>query len=185
MAGVDVHAGRGGTTAYAVAVLLDATSLDLLESVQLTLPLTFPYRTGLLSFREAPAVIAVLAQLSTRPDIVMVDGQGRAHPRRLGIASHIGVLTGLSTIGVAKSRLVGRHEEPGPITGDATPLEVAGDIVGAVLRTRARSRPLYISVGHRISLATAVRVVVAACRGFRLPEPTRMADRLSRAHPAN
>jgi deoxyribonuclease V len=110
-----------------------------------------------------------------RPDAVMCDGQGLAHPRRLGIASHLGLWLGLPTIGCGKSRLTGQHDEPGPIAGDTAPLLDGDEVIGSVVRTKARTRPLYVSPGHRIDLASSVRLVLEACRGYRLPEPTRQA----------
>jgi len=182
VAGIDVHFSRDGKIAFAAAVRLDARTLELEESVQAALPATFPYRTGFLSFREVPVALAALRLLGSSPDLVMVDGQGLAHPRRCGFACHLGVLLDLPTIGVAKSRLLGSFAEPGPEAGDWTPLEDKGEIVGAVLRTKPGCRPLFVSIGHRIDLPTAVGLVEASVVRHRLPEPSRLADRLSRAH---
>ena len=182
IAGIDVHFSRDGRTAFAAAVELDARTLELRESALAVLPVTFPYRTGFLSFREVPVAQAALRLLRDVPDLVMVDGQGLAHPRRFGLACHLGVLLDLPTVGVAKSRLLGRFAEPGPLPGDWTPLEDKGEIVGAVLRSKAGCRPLFVSIGHKIDLATAVFLVQAGVARHRLPEPTRQADRLSRAH---
>lgn len=182
LGGLDVHYDPTRGLAFAAAVLLDAGTLELVESALVAAPVRFPYRTGLLSFREAPVGLMALARLSRPPDMLFVDGQGRAHPRRFGLACHLGVLADLPTIGVAKSRLTGRHEEPGTQAGSRMPLEANGEIIGAVLRTRDAGRPLYVSVGHRITLATAIELTTAATRGYRLPEPIRHADRLSRAH---
>ncbi len=182
IAGVDVHFSRDGAMAYAAAVRLDAATPGLAESALVAMPAAFPYRTGFLSFREVPAAMAALALLGRRPDLVMVDGQGRAHPRRIGFASHLGLLIGLPTIGVAKSRLLGRFAEPGPEAGARTPLEDKGEIVGAVVRSKAGCRPLFVSVGHLVDLETAVAWVLGTVERHRLPEPTRLADRLSRAH---
>jgi deoxyribonuclease V len=145
-----------------------------------TLMARFPYVPGYLSFREIPAVLAVLERLSVRPDLVLCDGQGIAHPRRFGLASHIGVLTGLPTVGVAKSRLVGTHGEPGRERGDWVPLMDKDEIIGAVLRTRAGVKPIYVSIGHRVALETAIAFVLACTTRYRLPETTRAADRLSK-----
>ena len=180
IAGVDVHYDRSRGLAVAAAVRLDGEAA-LAESALGLRPVTFPYVPGLLAFREAPAALEALAVLGAL-DLLFVDGHGLAHPRRFGIACHLGVLLDLPTVGVAKSRLVGEHEEPGPEPGAAVPLVDRGEVVGMVLRTRARVRPVYVSVGHRISLERAVELTLAFCRGFRLPEPTRLADRLSRAH---
>lgn len=182
IAGIDVHFSRDGRTAFAAAVRLDARTLDLEESALAARPVTFPYRTGFLSFREVPVALAALRLLRETPDLVMVDGQGLAHPRRFGLACHLGVLLDLPTIGVAKSRLLGRFAEPGPRPGDWTPLEDKAEIVGAVLRTRSDCRPLFVSIGHRIDLEPAVALVRATVARHRLPEPTRLADLLSRVH---
>ena len=177
-----MHFSRDGQTAFAAAVLLDAAGLDILESAQAALPVSFPYRSGYLSFREVPVALAALALLREAPDLVMVDGQGRAHPRRLGLASHLGVLTGWPTIGVARSRLPGRYAEPGPEAGAVSPLEDKGEIVGAVVRSKLNCRPLFVSVGHRIDLEAAVAWTLRTTKRHRQPEPTRLADTLSRAH---
>ena len=142
-------------------------------------PTELPYIPGLLSFRELPAILAALQRLPTPPDLVLCDGQGRAHPRRFGIACHLGVTTGLATIGVGKSRLCGQHGEPGPRKGSAVDLVDGEEVVGRVLRSRDRVRPLDISVGHRVSLQTAVDLVLDCTPRYRLPEPVRRADRLA------
>jgi deoxyribonuclease V len=183
IAGVDVHYAPRLGLAWAAVAVLDAASLDLVESALASVPVSFPYIPGYLSFRETPAVLAALPLLSERPDLLMVDGQGLAHPRRFGIACHIGLLVDIPTIGVAKSRLVGAYEEPAPERGGASPLTVRGQRIGTVLRTRDGVNPLFVSVGHRIGLEAATDLVLATTRGRRLPEPTRIADLLSRAHP--
>jgi deoxyribonuclease V len=182
IAGVDCHYDKERGLAYAAVALIDAASGELLESVLAAGPLSFPYVPGLLSFREVPVALKALACLSRPPDLLMVDGQGRAHPRRIGLASHLGVMADLPSIGVAKSRLIGSHEEPPPEPGGLAPLEDKGEIIGAVLRSKQNVRPLFISVGHRVTLATSVRLVMEHVRRHRLPEPTRLADRLSRCH---
>ncbi|MGC8990146.1 MAG: deoxyribonuclease V [Verrucomicrobiia bacterium] len=141
-------------------------------------PLIFPYIPGLLSFREAPALLGALRKLRRTPDVLMCDGQGIAHPRRFGIASHVGVLTGLPSIGCAKSRLTGEYCEPGFCRGDSAPLVDHGEVIGAVVRSRANTKPVYVSIGHLIDLPSAVRTVLAATTVYRLPEPTRLADLL-------
>jgi deoxyribonuclease V len=161
----------------AVAVLWDARTGETLEQHSADRALNFPYVPGLLSFREAPAVLAALRKLRTTPDAILCDGHGIAHPRRFGIACHIGILTDRPTLGVAKSRLVGVHREPGPKRGSRASLEHEGERIGTVLRTRDGVRPVYVSIGHRIDLPGATRIVLAAATGFRLPEPTRLADR--------
>lgn len=172
IAGVDMSA---KDEARAAVVLLSYPGLETLEIARAEQPLVFPYVPGLLSFREGPAVLAAFAQLSRWPDLVLFDGQGIAHPRRLGIGAHIGVLLDLPSIGVAKSILAGRGPAPGPAPGDWAPLEHRGEVVGAALRTRAKVTPVYISIGHRVDLPTAIQWVRTTCRGYRLPEPTRRA----------
>lgn len=140
-------------------------------------PLTFPYVPGLLSFREAPAVLAALSELTAPVDALLCDGHGIAHPRRFGLACHVGVLTGTPAIGCAKSVLVGQHGEVGPSRGLRVPLEHRDERVGTVLRTRDRVRPVFVSIGHRMDLPTAEALVLACAIGFRLPEPIRRADR--------
>jgi len=179
VAGLDVAYGRGNPV-KAAAVLLAFDGLKVLETATATMEARFPYVPGYLSFREVPAVLSVLERLSVRPDLILCDGQGIAHPRRFGLACHLGILTGLPTIGVAKSRLVGEHEEPGGERGDWVPLMDKGETIGAVLRTRAGVKPVYVSIGHRVGLETAVRLVLACTTRFRLPETTRAADRLSK-----
>lgn len=139
-----------------------------------------PYLPGFLSFREGPAVIMALRRLNIPPDVVLFDGQGIAHPQGLGIASHIGVVLDIATVGCAKSRLVGEFEGPGPHKGDWAKLYFHGRIIGAVLRTRARVRPVFVSPGHRIDLKASIDVVMHAVSSYRLPEPIRRADHLSR-----
>lgn len=140
----------------------------------------FPYVPGYLSFREGPAMIAALTELPRRPDLIIVDGQGIAHPRRLGIAAHLGVLLGLPSIGSAKSRLVGSFAEPPREAGTWSPLTIEGETVGAVLRTRTGVRPLFVSPGHLVTIDEAVFYVLGCCRGLRLPEPQRAADSLTK-----
>jgi deoxyribonuclease V len=165
----------------AVAVLCDARTLEVLEACQAVLPCTFPYVPGLLSFREAPAVIEAVRKLAVRPDLLMIDGQGLAHPRRMGLACHVGLWLDLPTVGVAKSRFCGEHRPPGRRRGCRTQLRHGGHRVGAVLRTRDGVKPLYVSVGHRVTLEQAVAWVLRCCRAARLPEPTRQAhQRVSR-----
>ena len=180
IAGVDVAFPGGGDVTRAAVAVVSFPDLEVVEAAVLEQPTRFPYVPGLLTFREAPAVLALLESLKTAPDLLMVDGQGMAHPRRIGIASHVGLLTGIPTIGAAKSRLIGTHDEPGPDRGSRTPLLHGGEVVGTVLRTRTGVRPLYVSIGHRLSLEAAVEWVLACAPRFRLPEPTRLADKLSK-----
>jgi deoxyribonuclease V len=182
VAGVDLAYPRtptGVITGRAAVVVLTFPGLEVQEEHVVTRPVTFPYIPGLLSFREAPIALMALQLLRIQPDLLMVDGHGIAHPRRFGIASHLGVLLDLPTIGIARSILVGEAAEPGPVPGDASPLMDGDEPIGMALRTRARSRPLYVSSGHRVSLETAVALVRQCTRGYRLPEPIRLADRLA------
>jgi deoxyribonuclease V len=161
--------------AIAAVPLLRFDTLELVDLAVVEKPLTFPYVPGLLTFRECPAILAAFDLLKVQPDLVMVDGQGIAHPRRIGIAAHLGVLLDKPTIGCAKSRLIGAHDEPYRKAGCYTDLWDKDDLIGAVLRTRDGVNPLYISIGHKIDLPTAIDLVLECCRGFRLPEPTRHA----------
>jgi len=179
IAGVDVGFEEDGAITRAAAVLLDARSLHPLANVVARLPTRMPYIPGLLSFRELPAVLEALAGLPEQPGLVFVDGQGIAHPRGLGIAAHLGVVTGLPTIGVAKTILVGTHEPLGEKRGDSVPLMFKGRVVGTVLRSKERVRPLIVSPGHRVSMESAARRVLAGCTKYRLPEATRWADKLA------
>jgi deoxyribonuclease V len=173
VAGIDMSA---KDVARAAVVLLSYPELELLEIARAEKPLVFPYVPGLLSFREGPAILAAFEKLTRWPDLTFFDGQGIAHPRKIGIASHMGVLLDLPTIGVAKSPLAVRGPEPGPEPGSWTEWKNRkGEIVAAALRTKARSNPLYISPGHKIDLATSLEYVQATLRGYRLPEPTRQA----------
>ncbi|HAB06208.1 MAG TPA: deoxyribonuclease V [Alcanivorax sp.] len=179
VAGVDVGF-ENADTARAAIVVLDYRTLEPLDYALARLPVAFPYVPGLLSFRECPVILRALEQLRVGPDVLLCDGHGIAHPRRLGIAAHLGVLTGLPTVGVAKKRLTGRHGEVPEGRGEWTPLlDRAGDTLGAVLRTRVGTRPLIVSPGHRTDLATALELVMACTTRYRLPETTRWADGLA------
>jgi len=182
LAAVDAHYSEQQGCTWAAVVEVDSDTLELRRSVLLVRRTVFPYVPGLLSFREVPAMAAALALLPEPPDLVLVDGQGTAHPRRFGLACHLGVVTGLPTIGVAKSRLVGRYEEPGRERGSSSPLWHRKEIVGAVLRTRDGTNPLFVSPGHRVSLQTSVELVRRFTPKWRLPEPIRLADAVSRMH---
>lgn len=177
IAGIDV--GFKADRAFAAAAVLSFPSLELVEYAISSMPVTFPYIPGLLSFREAPAVLEAIETLHVTPDLVLCDGQGIAHPRRFGIACHIGVLTGIPTIGVAKTRLTGTHREIGGEKGDWEPLIEGEEVIGAVLRTRKNVKPIYISIGHKIDLETAIAYVLEATTKYRLPETTRWAHRLA------
>ncbi len=180
VAGLDAAFSSDGRWCLGAVVLWDMESKRAIEQQTSRAQLTFPYIPGLLSFREAPALLAALAKLKRRPDLLMCDGHGVAHPRRFGIACHIGVLTGLPVIGCAKSILIGVHDAVSPRKGSAAPLLDRGERVGTVLRTRDGVKPVYVSIGHKIDLRAAEKVVMKCSIGFRLPEPTRLADHLSK-----
>ncbi|MDI7252951.1 MAG: endonuclease V, partial [Actinomycetota bacterium] len=165
VAGTDISYLREKRLALGAAVLMTYPDLELLEVGTSCVEVDFPYVPGLLSFRELPALLPALEKLGSRPDLVFVDGQGIAHPRGCGLASHLGVITGLPTIGCAKSRLLGDAREPGNEVGDWTPLVHGGRTVGAVLRTRAGVKPLYVSVGHLVDLSSAIAMVLSCLRG--------------------
>jgi deoxyribonuclease V len=175
IAGVDISVSRFTKMGIGAVVVLNYPDLHVVEIQVVTDKIMFPYVPGLLSFREAPLLLAAFKKIKIKPDIVMVDGQGYAHPRRFGIASHLGLLLGIPTIGCAKSRLCGEHEMPDTQAGSYTELKDNGEVIGAVLRTRENVKPVYVSIGHMIDLPAAIRWVIACCRGYRLPEPTRLA----------
>ena len=179
LAGFDVGFEEEGTVTRAAVVLLDAATLEPIESHIARISTSMPYVPGLLSFRELPALLAALSLLTCRPDLAFVDGQGIAHPRRLGIAAHFGVVTGLPALGVAKKVLAGRYDEPGPALGDRSALMHRGGQIGWVLRSKPRCNPLIVSPGHRISMESSLDWVMHTLRGYRLPEPTRLADRIA------
>lgn len=178
VAGLDAAFPKGGGECVAAAVAWDIRRQRIVEERIARRPLTFPYVPGLLSFREAPAVLAALAELETPADALLCDGHGLAHPRRFGLACHLGVLTGIPAIGCAKSVLVGAHGEVASPRGSKGPLEHRGERTGTVLRTRDHVRPVFVSIGHRMDLESAVSLILACAIGFRLPEPIRRADRL-------
>ncbi len=179
VAGTDCGFKDEGKTTRAVVAVLAYPGLELVEYAVAERPTDFPYIPGLLSFREVPTLLAAFDKLKQAPDLLLCDGQGYAHPRRFGIACHLGVTLGIPTIGVAKSRLVGSHREPALAAGSRVPLMDKGEEIGTVLRSKHKTNPLYISIGHRVSLDTAVDYVLACCRGYRLPETTRWADGLA------
>jgi deoxyribonuclease V len=178
VAGVDAAFTADGRHCIAGVVLWDREENAVCEEAVALRPLTFPYVPGLLSFREAPAVIAALRQLRATPDALMYDGHGFAHPRRFGIASHVGLLAALPAIGCAKSVLVGEHAAPPARRGATAPLLHRGERIGTVLRTQDGVRPVFVSVGHRMDLGSCEALVLACATRYRLPEPTRLADRL-------
>ena len=175
VAGADVAYARSGKALTAAVVVLDARTLETLAERVAVHRVSFPYVPGFLTFREAPAVEEAFAGLDLRPDLLLVDAHGVAHPRRFGLACHLGVVLDVPTIGVAKTVLVGTSLSPGPRRGDWAPLLHEGEVVGAALRTRARVAPVYVSTGHRIALETALRFTLALAPRFRLPEPARRA----------
>lgn len=179
VAGIDVGFEKNGEVTRAAVAVLTFPQLELVESVMAREMTGFPYVPGLLSFREAPAVLKAFERLRIMPDLLLYDGQGIAHPRRCGIASHVGLLLDLPSIGVAKTRLTGEHGPVPAAKGKWTPLTDNGETIGAVLRTRAKVKPLFISIGHRVSLETAISYVMACVTRYRLPETTRWAHRLA------
>jgi len=179
IAGVDVGFEEEGTVTRAAAILLNAETLDPIAQAVARIPTNMPYIPGLLSFRELPAVLQALSELPETPDLIFCDGHGIAHPRRLGIAAHLGVVTGLPTIGVAKKILTGSHEPLAETRGSQVNLLAKGELIGTVLRSKDKVKPLIVSPGNRVSLKTAPELVMACVRKHRLPEPTRLADRLA------
>jgi len=179
IAGADVSYARRAETMYAAVVVVRWPSGEVVDQVTAERPAEFPYIPGLLSFREMPALLAAFEALRTRPDVLIYDGHGVAHPRGFGIASHLGVLLDVPTVGCAKKRLVGEHAHPKPEKGSSAPLRHGGKTIGTVLRTRTNVKPVFVSVGHRIGLRPAVRLVLDAAVRYRLPEPTRLAHVLS------
>ena len=179
VAGIDVGFEKNNTVTRAAIAVLRFPELELCDQSIARLPTTFPYIPGYLSFREVPVVLKAFAGLRQAPDLLLCDGQGIAHPRRLGIAAHLGVITDLPSIGVAKSRLIGTHDEVGEEKGSWVPLMDKGECIGAVLRTRTGVKPLYISAGHRICLETSIDYVMRCLTRYRLPETTRWAHRLA------
>lgn len=182
IAGVDVGYDNESERSHASIILLRHGTMEILAATQAFMPTTFPYVPGLLSFREIPVIIEAMKQLPQMPDLLMVDGHGIAHPRRMGIAAHLGVLLDLPSIGVAKSLLTGRYGDLGPSKGSIQPLtdRQTGQQIGTVLRSKEGCNPLYISPGHRVSMINALRIAQAYITKYRLPEPTRLADKLSK-----
>lgn len=180
IAGADVAFDARSGRAVGTVVLLEHPSLEEVKLVVAESQITFPYVPGLLSFRETPVLAGAFERLDRAPDLLMVDGHGYAHPRRFGFACHLGLSLEIPTIGVAKSRLIGSHDVVPDASGAKKPLEDHGEQIGSLLRTREHVRPIYVSVGHRIGLDSAERWVMFAARGYRVPAPTRLADRLSR-----
>ncbi len=178
VAGVDASYHQG--MIFAAAILFKFPSQEIVDQTVADMPLEFPYIPGLLSFREAPAILTALAQLSKSPDVLIVDGHGFAHPRRFGLACHLGVWLDLPSIGCAKSILVGEHAPLGSEAGSSAQLTTKGEVLGVALRTRRNVKPVYLSIGHRVDLESAVEVILASGKGYRLPEPTRQAHFLAK-----
>lgn len=179
VAGIDLGYDSKNDMSRAVAVVLSFPELELLETSEAILPIQFPYVPGLLSFRETPVAIKALEKLKVAPDLILCDGQGLAHPRSFGIACHIGLIADVPTIGVAKSILVGKFENLNEEKGSTAPLIYRKREIGVALRTKDKTQPVYVSVGHRIGLETAVKYVLACTPKYRLPETTRLADKMA------
>ena len=175
VAGVDISVSKVRGTATAAVVILRYPELIAVEVRKASGKLTLPYIPGLLSFRESPLILAACRMVSLTPDLILVDGQGIAHPRRVGLASHLGLFLEIPTIGCAKSLLCGKHVVPGEKPGDYSEIVDRGETIGVALRTKARVKPIYVSTGHLIGLEPAIHRVLDCCRGYRLPEPTRLA----------
>jgi len=175
IAGVDISAERGQGMATGAVVVLQYPELRPVETKVITGKLDFPYIPGLLSFRESPLILAACEKLGITPDLVLVDGQGIAHPRRFGLAAHLGLCLNLPTIGCAKSRLCGTHKMPGVEPGSYAEVVDGDETIGVALRTKLGVKPIYVSIGHKVDLNTAIYWVLKCCRGYRLPEPTRLA----------
>ncbi len=175
IAGVDISVGKEQGMAKGAVVVLNYPELRLVETQVAQGELGIPYIPGMLSFREAPLILAACEKLANTPDLILVDGQGIAHPRRLGLASHLGLFLDTPTIGCAKSRLCGSHEVPDVEPGSCAEIIDRGETIGVALRTKLGVKPIYVSIGHKIDLESAVQWVLKCCRGYRLPEPTRLA----------
>ena len=178
VAGIDCAFSRDGQNVLACVVVMKMSGFEIVETQNARRKLNMPYIPGLLSFREAPACIAAAKKLRCKPDVFLIDGQGIAHPRRLGIAAHLGLFFDKPTIGCAKSRLIGRFDEPQTKKGSYSPLTDKDQLIGQVVRTRANVKPLFVSVGNNCTLDDAVRIVLDCAPKYRLPEPTRIAHQL-------
>jgi deoxyribonuclease V len=175
VAGIDISSPNAQGVARGAVVLLRYPEFSMVEVKVVEGKITFPYIPGLLSFRESPLILAACEKISNTPDLILIDGQGIAHPRRFGLASHVGLFLDLPTIGCAKSILCGQHQPVGEEAGSHTELLDNGELVGVALRTKSGVKPIYVSVGHKIGLASALQWVIKCCRGYRIPEPTRLA----------
>jgi len=178
VAGLDCAFSKDDKRIFAAVVVIKLPGFEVIEMVSAARKLTFPYIPGLLSFREAPVCIDAIEKLKHKPDVFIVDGQGIAHPRRFGIASHIGMIVDKPTVGCAKSRLTGSFNEPGRRKGSYSPLVDSNEVIGAVLRTRTDVKPVFVSAGHKCTLDDAIRIVLDCTTRYRLPEPSRLAHQL-------
>jgi deoxyribonuclease V len=179
VAAADVSYSRTDEKLFAVLLVFSCPDLILLETAAARGRSSFPYIPGLLSFREAPILLKAFSKLERHPDVILIDGQGIAHPRSMGIAAHLGILLGLSSIGCAKSRLYGKEADPGPEQGSFVPLLAGEQTLGMIVRTRAGVKPVYVSPGHRMDMEGSVKTVLSLCRGYRIPEPLRQAHILA------
>lgn len=178
IAGADISFNKYSKTVYAAFVVLEAGTMRITSAASAVVEVDFPYIPGLLSFREIPPLLEAWKRLDEEPDVIVFDGQGIAHPRRMGIATHMGLVLDRPTIGCAKSVLTGRFKEPGAEPGDSSPLVDRGEVIAAALRTKKKTKPVFISPGHRMDLDSAVRIMMQTVRGYRIPEPTRQAHLL-------
>lgn len=179
VAGVDIGFENNFAISKAAVAVLSFPELELIDHAIARIPTAFPYVPGYLSFREIPAILAAFPQLTIKPNLILCDGQGLAHPRRLGLACHLGLLLDIPTIGVAKSKFIGKHEEIPLEKGSWKPLFDQDEIIGVVLRSRTKVKPIYVSIGHKISLPTSINYVMGCLTKYRLPETTRWADKLA------
>src|SRR3990167_8090891 len=181
IAGVDISCNRLSPLGYAVVVVMTFSDLTIVEEKRVEAEIKFPYIPGLLAFREAPILLKAFEKLTIEPALIIFDGQGIAHPRGMGIASHLGIILNKPTIGCAKSKLFGTYKEPGKNEGDFSYLyspQEADNVIGAVVRTKSNTKPVFISIGHKIDLPTSIKFILACRRGYRIPEPTRIAHNL-------
>jgi len=175
VAGADVSYSKTTKTCFASVVVVDLQGMHIIDYAYHVAACSFPYIPGLLTFREGPPLLAAISKLSTAPHAIIFDGQGQAHPRSMGVAAHLGLFIELPTVGCAKTRLVGTHEEVGPRTGDYVLLRKGDHVIGAVVRTRRNVQPVYVSPGHLMDFKTAIELVIKSCSGYRIPEPVRLA----------
>jgi len=175
IAGADVSYDRFSNVFYAGVVVLRMDDLTVVEQQGVVREVSFPYVPGLLSFRETPVLLEAFAKIESEPDAVILDGHGFSHPRRFGFACHLGLWLDRPAVGCAKTRLIGTYKDPGRKAGSVAPLKDKDDVIGQVVRTKAGVKPVFVSVGYKIDLRSAVELVLATCRGYRLPEPTRQA----------